>query len=135
MLTDPSGSLATLNYIFHGRVVNMMNAMLTAVDCASSALMLGDAGFDEYETSRFNDIAFFLQLVALIGEDEDQIACKYMHVLRSLRLLWVQNLKIFTSAQNRLYTGEIDPSETISGQFCPVDSLIRAAASRSNVRR
>lgn len=48
-------------------VVNAMNAMLTAVDCASSALMLGAAGFDEEETSTFNDIAFVLQLLALIG--------------------------------------------------------------------
>ncbi|CAM9339220.1 unnamed protein product, partial [Scytosiphon promiscuus] len=52
---------------FANSVVNAMNAMLTAVDCASSALMLGAAGFDEDETSTFNDIAFLLQLVALIA--------------------------------------------------------------------
>ena len=45
-----------------------MNATLTAVDCVCTALMLGAAGFDEYETSTFNDIAFVLQLLALIGE-------------------------------------------------------------------
>lgn len=45
-----------------------MNVLLTAVDCASSALMLGAAGFDEEETSTFNDIAFVLQLMALVGE-------------------------------------------------------------------
>lgn len=50
-----------------------MNAALTAVDCACSALMLGAAGFEEYdETSTFNDIAFVVQLVALIGEKDGQ---------------------------------------------------------------
>lgn len=72
MLPAPLASLVTLNSLIHGSVVNAMNAMLTAVDCASSALMLGAAGFDEDETSTFNDIAFVLQLVALIGETDDQ---------------------------------------------------------------
>lgn len=45
-----------------------MNAMLTAVDCACTALILMAAGFDKDETSTFNDIAFILQLVALIGD-------------------------------------------------------------------
>ena len=45
-----------------------MNVMLTAVDCMCTALMLGAAGFNEDETATFNDIAFVMQLVALIGE-------------------------------------------------------------------
>lgn len=50
------------------RVINVMNAIITAVDCACTALMIMAAGFDEDETSTFNDVAFVLQLAALIGK-------------------------------------------------------------------
>lgn len=64
----PEPSSRVLYYVLGDRVINGMNVLLTAVDCASSALMLGAAGFDEEETSTFNDIAFVLQLMALVGE-------------------------------------------------------------------
>ncbi len=52
----------------------MMNTMLTAVDCACSVLMIGAAGIDQNETSSFESIAFVLQLVALIGESEQNMS-------------------------------------------------------------
>lgn len=52
----------------NNRVVNMMNKMLTAVDCACSVLMIGAAGIDQEETSSFESITFVLQLAALIGK-------------------------------------------------------------------
>lgn len=51
------------------RVVNVMNALLTAVDCASAALMAAAAVFDgESEAATMNNIVFFLQLAALVGK-------------------------------------------------------------------
>lgn len=52
----------------------MMNTMLTAVDCACSVLMIGAAGIDQNETSSFESIAFVLQLVALIGESQQNMS-------------------------------------------------------------
>eukprot|EP00903_Cladosiphon_okamuranus_P017880 g16453.t1 len=52
---------------FANRVINIMNAMLTAVDGACTALMLMAAGFEEDETATFNNITFVIQLVALIA--------------------------------------------------------------------
>lgn len=55
------------------RVVNVMNALLTAVDCASAALMAAAAVFDgESEAATMNDIVFFLQLAALVGKERSR---------------------------------------------------------------
>lgn len=71
MPATPCVKLLALRGARLSRVINVMNAMLTAVDCACTALMLGAAGFDEDETSTFNDIAFVLQLLALIGNSKN----------------------------------------------------------------
>lgn len=46
-----------------------MDTLLTAVDCASAALMAAAATLDEddSEASTWNDIVFYLQLGALLG--------------------------------------------------------------------
>lgn len=56
-----------------------MSALLTAVDCASAALMAVAASLDE-GSGTYNDVVFLMQLAALFGETNQNVLRSGLHV-------------------------------------------------------